>query len=75
MAELNVYAALRGMLPKSPLMVATVASTTGESSIVTLASGDSLTVRGTGTVGDQVFVQGGYIQGPAPSLAELHIDV
>lgn len=72
----NLFRRLRSLLPGQPLLVATVISTTGDSSVVELPGGSRLTVRGTGTVSGKVFVRGGsHIEGDAPNLTEVVIDV
>lgn len=72
----NLFARLRGLLPGQPLLVATVIWTSSNSSVVELPGGGRLTVRGTGIVGGKVFVRGGsHIEGEAPDLTEVVIDV
>lgn len=75
----NLVSRLRGLVPGRPVLVAKVISTSADSSGVELPGGERLTVRGTGTVGGHVFVRGGgsggHIEGAAPDLTEVVIDV
>ena len=71
----NPIARLRALLPGAPLLVATVVSSSASACLVELPSGDRLTVRGSGSVGHKVFVRAGNIEGPAPDLTEVQIDV
>lgn len=69
----NQWTAFRSLLPKDPLLVGTITSTTGTSSIVQLIDGGVMNVRGTGEVSDKVYVRSGQIQGEAPNLVQNDI--
>jgi hypothetical protein len=74
----NLYRALRELLPEAPLLVATVISvqTSTGTSTVEYPGGNQQRVRGTGAaVTSQVFVRDGVIEGAAPSLTNLTIEV
>ncbi|OGB58453.1 MAG: hypothetical protein A2503_10245 [Burkholderiales bacterium RIFOXYD12_FULL_59_19] len=78
MTTANLYRALQELLPQSPLQVATVtAINTGQGTCtVTWPGGSVQTVRGAGVaVGSNAFVRDGIIEGAAPSLDVLTIDV
>lgn len=64
----NAYARLRRLLPSEPVQVAAVVSSASGSSTVQLPGGAQLVMRGEAAVGAQVFIRGGAIEGPAPSL-------
>jgi hypothetical protein len=64
----NRWIAFKSLLPKDPLLVGTITSTTGTTSIVSLIDGGVLNVRGTGNVNDKVYIRAGQIQGVAPNL-------
>lgn len=71
----NLYAAFRRLAPADPLLVGVVISTSASGSLVELPGGSRIQVRGTATVGDDVFVRGGAIEGVAPSLSDGEIEV
>lgn len=71
----NLFTALKRLLPSSPLLVGEVLTSSGGITTVELPGGAVLTVRGTATVGNNVFVRDNAIQGPAPALAAEVIDV
>ena len=74
----NPYRALLSLLPSNPLQVCTVASVnTGTgTSIVTYPGGSVQTVRGTSVAaGHACFVRSGLIEGAAPDLPLIVIDV
>ena len=74
----NLYRALRELLPEAPLQVATISSVdygTG-SSTITWPGGTQQVVRGTSVgTGSRAFVQGGVIEGPAPDLTIVLIEI
>ena len=74
----NLYRALKELLPDAPLQVATVSAVhpSQGTSTVTWPGGDAQTVRGTSvTVGSRAFVRDGVIEGVAPALTALTIEV
>lgn len=72
----NLYRQLRELLPEPALTVATLAATHADGTCtVTYPGGSQQRVRGTGTPGGKVFVRAGQIEGPAPSLTSVTIDV
>jgi hypothetical protein len=78
MSSANLYRALMELLPEPPLQVATVASIDYASgtSAITWPGGDVQTVRGTSVaIGSNVFVRSEVIEGKAPSLEALTIEV
>ena len=68
MSSANTFAALVRLLPGSPLLYGTVASTDGTSSVIDLPQGGQVTVRGTRPIGQPVFYQSGAITSDAPAL-------
>jgi hypothetical protein len=77
-AQTNLYRALLDLIPASPLQVATVAAVDMSSGTCTITwpGGQQQIVRGTGVmVGGQAFVRGGVIEGPAPALELVEIEV
>lgn len=73
----NPYRKLLGLLPTYPLQVGTVvvASPSTGKVVVQLPGGGRLTARGEGSVGANVFVRDGVVEGPAPSLTIEVIEV
>jgi len=73
----NPWTKLRRLLPHDPLLVGTVtAIDQAGNSTVALLGGGTVRVRGQGVaIGAKAYVQGGEIQGEAPDLEEVAIDV
>lgn len=70
MTQLNPYSLFVGLLPKTPLKIATVISSTDESTLVSMDGGLEFEVRGGGkTPGNKVFIRDGVIESDAPSLS------
>jgi hypothetical protein len=78
MTTTNLYRALRDLLPDAPLQVATVTAVhtaTGDST-VTWPGGDQQRVRGTSVAaGSNAFVRNGVVEGAAPDLTVVTIEV
>jgi hypothetical protein len=66
---------LQDLVAAPPLDVGTVASVSGGIATVDLVGGGSVNARGAATVGQQVYVRGGVIEGVAPSLSVDLIEV
>ena len=73
----NVFRQLLELLPQTPLTIATVAAVHGDgTSTVTYPGGSQVRVRGdTYTVAEQVFVRDGVIEGAAPALTAITVEV
>ena len=71
----NVYKRLINLIPSSPLQVGTVLSSSGGVLTLQLPGGSTTTARGSAGVGTRVFFQGGTVQGVAPNLTTVVIDV
>lgn len=71
----NLYHQFLALLPPRPLQVGAVTATSGDTCTVQLPGGGVLQVRGAAVVGDQVFLRDGLIEGLAPSLPIVSIDV
>lgn len=72
---LNFYRAFKAIFPDPPLQVATVTAVDGDVATVELPGGGVLQVRGTAAEGDRVFIRDGVIEGQAPALPIVPIDV
>ena len=74
--QTNLYRALRELLPEAPLLVGTVTATHADGTCtVSLPGGGTQRVRGTAPVVASVFVRDGVIEGEAPALTPLTIEV
>lgn len=71
----NLFAQFRALIPQPPLLVGTITATDATSATITLPDGATLHVRGAGTVDQTVFVRDGRIEGDAPSLSVVEIEV
>jgi len=71
----NPYRVFQELFPDAPLQVGTVAAVDGDMATVILPGGGVLQGRGSATVGQQVFIRDGVIEGEAPALTIVSIDV
>lgn len=69
----NALKAFLSLVPEAPLLVGEVSSIANEIRTVTLPDGATITARGVGSVGQQVFVRDGKIEGVAPALPVVEI--
>lgn len=72
---LNPYKALLGLLPESPLQVGDVLSTSNGVAMIEVPGGGQVTARGEATVGQRVFFRDGVIEGQAPDLTYVEVEV
>ena len=71
----NPYKALRALIPDPPLLAGAVINYADGIATVELPGGGTVAARGEAQAGDQVFVRDGVIEGPAPLLTAVLIDV
>lgn len=71
----NIYRQFLDLLPPRPLQVATVLAVIDGACTVQLPGGGVFQARGTATVGQQVFVRDGLIEGVAPDLPVVTAEV
>ena len=72
----NLFKLFRSLLPSDPLQVGTVIEVGTSVVVVAFPGGATITARGTGySVGAQVFVRGGVVEGGAPSLPQVSAEV
>ena len=64
----NLYQQFKAVFPDAPLFVGTVQSVSGGVATVLLPDGGILRARGDATVGAQVWVRDGVLEGEAPAL-------
>lgn len=72
----NLFRELKALLPEPVLQVATVASVNADGTVtVTFPGGAQSRVRGTGAVNGKVFVRNGLVEGDAPNLPSVTLEV
>ncbi|MBS0352719.1 MAG: hypothetical protein JSR83_02305 [Proteobacteria bacterium] len=72
----NIYKSLLSILPSNPLLVGTVVAATGDELRISLPDGSLASAKGNFNVGDFVFFRpGGVVEGMAPTLDFIEIDV
>ena len=71
----NIYRQFLDLIPARPLQVGTVTAVSGNTCTVELPGGGLLQARGTAAVNDQVFVRDGVIEGQAPALTLVVIEI
>ncbi len=71
----NPYNRLRQLIAGPPTDVGEVLSAETDGAIIELVSGAQIRARGDATVGDWVYVRGGVIEGPAPNLSGIEIEI
>lgn len=71
----NPYKLFERLLPKRPLQIGDVVQIDAAGALVQLPGGQHLRARGEASVGQRVFVRDGLIEGPAPSLPLMHLEV
>ena len=71
----NPYKRLTQLIAGPPMDVGEVLSVEGDGVRVQLADGAQIRARGVATVGTSVYVRGGVIEGPAPALSGVEIEV
>lgn len=69
----NKWVAFKEILPKDPMLVGSISSTDGTTSLVTLIDGGVVRVRGTGTVSNNYYIRSGEIVMEAPNLTSSTI--
>ncbi len=71
----NLYQRLRGLFPGPALQVGTITAITGSLATIELPDGSKTTAIGSGTVGQQVYIRDGAIEGLAPGLSVVDITI
>lgn len=72
---LNLHRQFLDLFPENPLLVGDVLSISNGMATVQLPGGGLLIARGEASVGARVFVLGGAIEGPAPTLTYIEGEV
>jgi hypothetical protein len=71
----NLLKQFKSLLPDSPLLVGEVLSISNNILTIELPDGALITAKGDATVGQRLFVRGGMIEGQAPALAYVEVDI
>jgi hypothetical protein len=71
----NLFKLFSDLIPKSPLQVCTVQSSSGGVVTAVLPGGATVQARGAAANGTKVFIRDGVIEGAAPNLTVELIDV
>lgn len=71
----NLLSEFKSLLPGNPLLVGAVLYTDGGVATVELPDGNTVSARGAAAVGQRVFVRGGAIEGLAPTLTAVAIEI
>lgn len=71
----NLFKRFTDLLPQRPLQVGEVIDSSDGVSTVELPGGNSILARGSATIGSRVFVRDGVIEGTAPSLTVVQVEV
>lgn len=71
----NLYTQFRNLFPDPRLQIGTVTSINTGSVTVELPDGGILRARGSADVGDNVYVRDGVVEGIAPDLTIVEIEI
>jgi len=71
----NLWRRLKQILPDPPLLVGVVDSVSAYGAMVELPDGSLVAVRGSANVGQTVFIRNGVIEGEAPALPVVLIEI
>lgn len=71
----NLYRIFKDLIPQSPLLIGEVVASHSTYCDIELPGGAYITARGAGTVGDKVFVRDGMIEGVAPTLTVITVEI
>ena len=71
----NPYSRLTALIAGPPTDVGEVLSVAADGVIIELVSGAQIRAKGDATVGAWVYVRAGVIEGPAPNLTGIEIEV
>jgi hypothetical protein len=71
----NLYKRLRSLFPEPRLQVGTVTAVDIGQATITLPDGSTTTARGAAGLGDQVYIRNGVIEGEAPAMTVVEIEV
>ena len=71
----NLLKEFQSLLPGAPLLAGEVTALDNGIATIELPDGSIATARGTATIGQRVFIRDGVIEGPAPALTTVVIEI
>lgn len=71
----NLLSEFKSLLPDSPLLVGEVLSIANNILTIALPDASQITAKGVASVGQRVFVRGGMVEGQAPTLSYVEVDI
>lgn len=71
----NLYKRLQALFPGARRQVGTVTAVSGSSVTVELPDGATATAIGSALIGDKVYIRDGQVEGEAPTLTVVEIEV
>lgn len=71
----NPWRQFLDLIPTAPLLIGTVTGEQGSEWRVQLLSGETIRARGGAQINQRVFVRDGVIEGAAPDLPVVHLEV
>ncbi len=72
----NIWKQFTNLLPDAPLLIGTVATRNSDGTLtVSLAGGGLLKATGNASDGERVFVRNGLVEGTAPDLPVVDIEI
>jgi len=71
----NAWIAFKALIPDAALLVGVVLTSDESGTLVELPDGSRLSVRGVAEVDACVFIRDGVIEGAAPNLPTLEIEI
>lgn len=71
----NIYQQFLQLRPTPPLQVGVITQIVNDIATIKLPDNGRINARGSGTVGQTVFVRDGVIEGAAPSLTIVEIEI
>jgi len=72
----NIWKQFQDLIPGNPLLIGEVAAVNIDGTCtITMPGGSTMRAIGSGTVGKNVFIKDGTIQGDAPDLAYYELEI
>ncbi len=71
----NIYKVFKDLIPAPPLLVGKVIAVRPGHNVIELPGGAQVTARGPATVNKMVFFKDGVIEGDAPDLTVVTIEI
>lgn len=72
---MNLFKQFLDLLPEAPLMIGTVSAVGDGAVTVDLPGGGQMVARGTASIGQRVFFRDGVVEGAAPELDYVELEV